>query len=194
MQGIKMTYTQQAEKNRLSLTLRELGINEETAFGYSGASSHQSAKLEKLLMHLVINTPTSQSHLGKKFCDYSKVNSNTTNNFLDQIFKGLKVQNAVYLFTSYTEKTKFKNDLHPVVLARKAELICLRCDNGTKVSLYMAVRNAIAHGNILEHNGFYILYSVSDSRNEFDSNLTFFLRIRKLENIKTFLTVLEQYQ
>lgn len=178
----------------MSLTLRELGINEETAFGYSGASSHQSAKLEKLLMHLVINTPASQSHLGKKFCDYSKLNSNTTNNFLDQIFKGLKVQNAVYLFTSYTEKTKFKNDLHPVVLARKAELICLRCDNGTKVSLYMAVRNAIAHGNILEHNGFYILYSVSDSRNEFDSNLTFFLRIRKLENIKTFLTVLEQYQ
>lgn len=62
-----MTYTQQAEKNRLSLTLRELGINEETAFGYSGASSHQSAKLEKLLMHLVINTPQVRVTLARNF-------------------------------------------------------------------------------------------------------------------------------
>ena len=57
----------------------------------------------------------------------------------------------------------------------------------------MGVRNAIAHGNIIHDGKYYVLYSVSDDKKEFDSEVTFFLRIDKLSKLGVFRRVLESY-
>ena len=182
------TYSEESKINRLFLTLRDLGIDENTVFGLK----HNKYDY-RLLASLVLFTPTNQSHLGVKFASYSKINNNTMNNFLKGVFSGLGVKN-VYLFSSYTEKTKKKNDLRGAILNDKETMICLRCDNGVLNSLFMAIRNSLAHGNIIEEDGFLELYSISDDKKEFDSAITFFLRIKQQSKLRAFFQTLNAYE
>lgn len=183
-----MTYVQESKTNRLSLSLRDLGIDENTSYGLnSNRYDHD------LMMFLVMFTPTKQSHLGKKFAGYSKLNNSTLDRFLKSIFSGLGVK-SVYLFNSFTEKGKKKNDLRNLVLSDKDTMICLRCDNGARDALFMSIRNSIAHGNIIEKDGFLVFYSISDDKNEYDSTVTFFLRIRQTSKLRAFKKALEAYE
>ena len=84
-----MTYVQESKTNRLSLSLRDLGIAENTSYGLnSNRYDHD------LMMSLVMFTPTKQSHLGKKFAGYSKLNNSTLYKFLKTVFSGLGVKSV----------------------------------------------------------------------------------------------------
>lgn len=183
-----MTYVQESKTNRLFLSLRDLGIDENTSYGLNSSRYDHD-----LLMFLVMFTPTKQSHLGKKFAGYSKLNNSTLDSFLKSVFSGLGVK-SVYLFNTFTEKGKMKNDLRNLVLNDKDTMICLRCDNGARDSLFMSIRNSIAHGNIIEKDGFLVFYSISDDKNEYDSTVTFYLRIRQTSKLRAFKKVLEAYE
>ncbi len=183
-----MTYVQESKTNRLSLSLRDLGIDENTSYGLNSNRYDLD-----LLMFLVMFTPTNQSHLGKKFASYSKLNKSTLDRFLKTVFSGLGVK-SVYLFNSFTEKGNKKNDLRNQVLNDKDTMICLRCENGARDSLFMSIRNSIAHGNIIEKDGFLVFYSISDDKNEYDSAVTFFLKIRKTTKLQAFKKALEAYE
>ena len=183
-----MTYAEGAKNNRLFVTLRELGIDESTSYGLFNKEYDL-----KLLTDLVMFTPTNQSHLGDKFNCFTRLNKRNLDKFLSSLFSGLGINDA-YLFESYTEKTKRKKDLRKDVLNNRNSMICLRCESGVRDSLYMSVRNSIAHGNLLERDGFLILYAISDDKEEFDSPITFFMRIKKVSSLKAFTKSLEAYR
>ena len=188
-----MTLCQELVNNRLSLSLRDLGIDEKTEYGLKFTQNDKN-----LFMSLVLYTPTSQSHLGKKFENYSKLNNRTLDRFLNSIFSGLGL-NGIYLFRSFTEKENKKKgnkkkDLRKSVLEDNGAMICLRCDNGARDSLFMSIRNSIAHGNIIEKDGYIIFYSISDDKKEYDSTVTFYLRINKISKLNAFFKVLNLYE
>ena len=185
------TYAKQSEKQYLSITLRELGIDDDAPYGLGNAKNYKD-----LFVELTTFSPTDQSHLGDKFDSYSKLNTRKTNTFLEQVFSGLKVMNHIYLYGTFSVKIEKPNrvDLFQEVSTYKGAMICLRCCNSVKQSLYMSVRNAIAHGNIIYNGYFYILYSVTDDKKEYDSPVTFFLRIKSLGYLRSFTKVLEYYR
>lgn len=182
-----MTYIQESKSNRLYVTLRDFGIDENTQYGLKDKKYDYNA-----IMPLLMFTPTNQSHLGEKFNCYSKLNNKSLDKFLKAIFSGLGV-NSVYLYDSFSEKTKNKKDLKKVVLSDKDTMICLRCGNGTRDSLFMAIRNALAHGNIVEKDGFIVLYSISNDQKEYDSTVSFLLRIKNISKLNAFSKTLKAY-
>ena len=123
-----------------------------------------------MFVQLTIFTPTNQSHLGIKFDDYTKLNTRNTDKFLQQLFSGLGLKN-IYFFDTFETRKTGKIDLYNSVVMDNEAMLCLRCMNGAKKSLYMAVRNAIAHGNIIYDGRYYILYSVSDDKIEYEGRL-----------------------
>ena len=60
------TYTKQAGNQILSVTLRDLGIDESTTYGGTMLKNYN-----KLFVQLTLFIPTNQSHLGIKFDDYT---------------------------------------------------------------------------------------------------------------------------
>ena len=182
------TYAKKARASRLLLSLRELDIDETTH--YSIPNERDAADL---FVQLTVLTPTYQSHLGRKFEAYSKLNNRSTEGFLGALFSGLGINN-IFLYKTFESKTAQTYDLRNDVLSCKETMLCLRCDNGVLKSLYMSIRNAIAHGNIIEREGYIVFYSVSDDKKEYDSNITFFLRIRKQRNLSAFTKVLSLYE
>ena len=182
------TYTKQAGNQILSVTLRDLGIDESTTYGKKKKKNYN-----KLFVQLTLFTPTNQSHLGIKFDDYTKLNTRNTDKFLQQLFSGLGLKN-IYFFDAFETRKTGKIDLYNSVVMDNEAMLCLRCVNGAKKSLYMAVRNAIAHGNIIYDGRYYILYSVSDDKIEYDSAITFYMRIKSLKLLESMNKVLEIYK
>ena len=182
-----LTYVKQMEANCLYVTLHDLGIDDKSTYSINGTSGFHSIATD-----LVSFTPTKQSHLGKKFAEYTRLNNHTTENFLQRLFNGLGISD-VYLFKTYTPKKAKKNDLRAKVTASKGPMIIARCDCGVKESIYMGVRNSVAHGNIVYDGKFFVLYSVDNDKNEYFSEVTFFLKIDKLTKLKAFMKSIEAY-
>jgi hypothetical protein len=183
----RKTYTKQAKENKLDITLKELDIDP------ASYQFDRSRKLDELFCNLTVYTPTMQSHYGEKFSAFPRLTQRELDGFLGRVFSALGVK-KVYLYETYSDRTKNKTDLYDDVVNETGTMLCLRCDSGVKESLYMAVRNAIAHGNIVRRGDYYELYSVSDQTKEYDSNVTFFLRIKKLEKLKALITILDNYR
>ena len=183
-----MTYKQQSLKNVLSISLTELGITDEDIYGFGNEKIDYD-----LLSKIIIFTPTNQSHLGEKFKHYSKLNKFTANDFVKKIYNALGIKN-IYVFENYTTKNKEYNNLFKSVSGENDTFICYRTNNGIYKSLYMGLRNALAHGNIVRKKNMICLYSVSDDKNEYTSPVSFFLRIDKMSKLKAVIKVLEQYR
>ena len=183
-----MTYSEQSKNNKLSITLADLNIDEKSVYDFPRTDA-----LDQLFCTLTTYTPTNQSHYGKKFESYKKLNSKTQEKFIQSVLNGLGIK-KVFLYQSFTDRTKNKNNLYNEVIKETDTLLCLRCDNGVVKSLYMSVRNAIAHGNIVKKDNFYVLYSVSDDKVEYTSNITFLLKITKLTNLKALIKTLNSYE
>ena len=184
----KTTYAQKAKTSRLQLSVRELGIDETAHYSFPNERNTNS-----LFVQLTVLTPTHQSHLGRKIESYSKLNKRTMEKFLSALFSGLGINN-IFLYKTFESKTAQTYDLRNDVLSCNETMLCLRCDNGVLKSLYMSIRNAIAHGNILEKENYIVFYSVSDDKKEYDSNISFFLRIKKFRNLSAFTKVLSLYE
>lgn len=75
-----MTYTQDASKQCLRITLRELGIDEDCTY-----ISPDNRQWSDIVDFLVIHTPTFQSHLGIKFDEYEKLNNHNLDTFIKKI-------------------------------------------------------------------------------------------------------------
>lgn len=183
------SYSELSKECTLSVALYRLGLDENTEY-----KCDISPRLKNDLLSLVIYTPTKQSHYGGNFKSYN-INNHNTNMFLDRIFKGLKTKN-VYLFSTYRSNSDNKKDIYEDVINDKESMICLKCDNGVKESLFAGVRNAIAHGNIVKKDDYYILYSVDvkKDKSEFESNVNFYMKIKNLNRIKSFYKVLNLYK
>ena len=186
--SIRDTYAGQANQNCLFISLSDLGIT---------LSSHYEVKTNNLLngifSDLVVFTPSKQSHLGKKLSEYSRLNSRNTEKFLQDVFSALGIKQNVFLFKTFIPTKRKLNDVFPDVIKSTDQLLILRCDSGVKESLFMAVRNAIAHGNIVYDGKFYTLYSVADDKKEYESEITFLLRIDRLEKLSKLRKTLEAY-
>ena len=181
------SYSKQAQNQYLSVTLRELGIDESATYITSNKTYNS------LFLRLTMYTPTTQSHLGLKFDSYKGLNDRTSRDLVKQIFSGLGVK-SIYLYNSYDSDVATKTNILTRVLADTESMICLKCIQGIRNSLYMAVRNAIAHGNIIRCNGYYILYSVADDKKEYDSAITFILRVKSLKRLEAFTKTLDLYK
>ena len=197
----KKTYTQQAKSNYLTLTLKELGINNHSNY----VKREQIDNLKDLIFDLVTCTPTNQSHVGDKFREYKQLKFKTPDPFLSAIFSKLDIKQAnLFLYKNYSIRTKAKteknekNNLYEKVINCQKEMLCLHCDDcGVISSLYNAIRNALAHGNIVKQKDYTLLYSVNIAKkgdNEYESNITFFMRIKNIEKLMAFQSVLESYR
>ena len=185
---IRKTYAGQADQNCLYVSLSDLGISLNSLYEVK-----QSNQLNGIFADLVVFTPSKQSHLGKKLSEYSKLNSRNTDKFLQDVFNSLGIRKNVFLFKTFNPTKRKLNDVFPDVIKSNDQLLILRCDNGVKESLFMAVRNAIAHGNIVYDGKFYTLYSVVDDKKEYESEVTFLLRIDRLEKLSKLRKTLEAY-
>ena len=182
------TYNKKSSQNVLSISLTDLKISEDDIYGFGNIKTDYA-----LLANIIINTPTNQSHLGVKFDKYTKLNNSTANDFVKKIYNALGVKN-VYVFENYTTKKQELNNLFKSVSEDKNTFICYRTNNGIYKSLYMGLRNALAHGNVVCKNNMICLYSVSDDKNEYTSPVSFFLKIDKIAKIQAVIKVLEQYK
>ena len=182
------SYSKQSKKQFLSISLRDLGIDESAAYGLGNAQKYNT-----LFAQLTTFTPTKQSHLGTKFNVYRKLNNRNVDLFLQRVFSGFGAKN-IYLYEVFDTKVTSKVNLFSSVQSDTGPMVCLRCCNGVRDSLYMSVRNAIAHGNIICDGNYYILYSVSDDSKEYDSPITFFMRIKSLKRLETLEKTLELYK
>ena len=189
----KFTFSKMAENNVALFTLSDLGVS--SSSWYCDLSKPSEKREWNSLLKLIVFTPTNQSHLGEKFDSYKKINTRSSNEFLLKVFSGLGItEKNVFLFNSYTTKNTNKKDIKKDIVESTDAMIALRCDNGVYKSLYAVIRNAIAHGNIIFENGYYILYSVRDDKNEYYSELTFFMRIKSLSKLKALFKVIETYR
>ena len=182
------TYAGQADQNCLHLSLSDLGISLNSLYEIK-----PSDQVKLIFSDLVVFTPSKQSHLGKKLSEYSRLNSRNTDKFLQDIFNGLNIGRNIFLFKTFVPTKRKLNDIFPIVIQSTDQLLILRCDSGVKESLLMAIRNAIAHGNIVYDGKYYTLYSVADDRNEYESEITFLLRIDQLEKLSKLRKTLEAY-
>ena len=184
----RRTFAGQADKNCLHISLTDLGISLNSLYEVK-----LSSQLNDIFTDLVVFTPSKQSHLGKKLSEYSRLNSRNTEKFLQDVFNGLGIRQNVFLFKTYIPTKRKLNDVFPDVIRSTEQLLILRCDSGVKESLFMAVRNSIAHGNIVYDGKFYTLYSVADDKKEYESEITFLLRIDRLEKLEKLRKSLEAY-
>lgn len=148
----KMTFREIAKNNVALLTLLDLGVSSNSQ--YCDLAKPSEKREWNSLFKLIVFTPTNQSHLGEKFDAYEKINNMNLNEFLIKVFSGLGInEKNVFLFNSYTTKDTKKKDIKREIINSTDAMIALRCDNGVRNSLYAAIRNAIAHGNIICENG-----------------------------------------
>lgn len=186
----KMTYRQKSKNNKLLITLRDMGINENAKYVFP-----EEKYMCEILKRLIALTPTKQSHLGIKFNDCKKLNSSNTEKFLKSIFSGLGINDDnIYLFETYTERKRKRENLYNTVKRDTCRMLVLRCDNGVKQSLYSAIRNALSHGNIIKQDENYILYSIKDDKREYDCEISFFLRISNIRKLDSLYKTLDKYK
>ena len=186
----KNTYFKSAGNNKLKITLKALKLNKKYCLNFN-------PKINLILLErLILKSPTSLSNLGKKFDAY-KIRGAATDPFIKELLKELQVDNA-HFFRTFSGK-KAGNDLSRVIKEAKGSCLFLRVDDcGIINSLYASIRNALAHGNILYIDNYYILYSVSNKNgeklSEEEKYLNFFLRIDSLEKLLSYITVLDSHE
>ena len=193
-----ISYRQKALSNCLSLKLNELGIGRDSNY----VKREQIENLKDLIFDLVTCTPTDQSHVGQKFRSFSELNRGAKDVFISSLISKLGInERNVFLYASYSSQTTEKNNLHDNFIKCTDEILCLRCDEGEVVhSLYRSFRNALAHGNILTKDDYFILYSVDSGKDEkikvgeYELPIKFFMRIKNIEKLMAFQEVLESYR
>lgn len=181
-------YVKNSNKCVCSIKLNDLKINNQN-FNFI---SDENIISKETYYDLVLLTPTKQSHLGTKF---SKKILKHLDELVNDLIKELDVKN-VYFFDSFNSKSqrtdlanKIKNDNHTFIV--------LKCSNGLAEALYVSIRNALAHGNILSDNKYYYLYSLStkesDNIPEEERKLVFLLKIRDIKKLIAYIEVFKKY-
>ena len=146
----------------------------------------------ELYRDIVLFSPSRQSNLGEKL---SKRIQKHIDELVQDIEDGLDVKRGYYYF-AYKSQKQNVNDLSADVTQDIGTLICLYCSGSFAESVYASIRNALAHGNIIQAKNYYILYSVSgesDEKDEFTKPLSFFLRIHKLTKLKAYLSAFQKH-
>lgn len=191
---MKETYANIGRNTSLHITPREMGINEHTFF-----SVKEMQKSSQLFSSLVMCTPTDQSHLGDKWDSYTKLNNNTLNEFVQKLIKALDVKDAYFFSVIEPKNSNAVKDAREDVLKSGKTLLCLYIGgSGLKNSLYSSIRNALAHGNIVDNGNSVCLYSLSEKHknygSEFDTPLSFYLRVYSLDKLEAYIATLNEYR
>lgn len=145
---------------------------------------------------IVLYSPTDASHLGKTFEEYGISSSASIKRFVETLLSALKAEH--YFFKTYiSDKADVSCNLEIECLCDDTNRLIANCGNGISEGIYKGIRNALAHGNIVEYNNFYYLYSVSPrKKNSTDEEkpISFLLKIDSLDKLAEFVNVLNSAQ
>ncbi len=185
----QQSFSQISEHNALCLALRDCDF-------FIGRH-YTKAEIDPCIYQKnVLYSPTDASNLGKKFAEYGISSSASKNRFVKTLLSALKVE--YYFFNTYTSnKANVSCNLEIERLYDNTNWLIVNCGSGISESIYKGVRNALAHGNIVEYQKYYFLYSVSSRKQNSTDNSTneekpisFLLKIDSLDKLAEFVNVL----
>ena len=181
----QQSFSQISEHNSLCLALRGC------KFYIDG--EYTEAEIDPCIYQkIVLYSPTDASNLGKKFAEYGISSSASKNRFVKTLLSALEVE--YYFFKTYTSnKANVSCNLEIERLYDNTNWLIVKCGSSISEGIYKGIRNALAHGNIVEYNNFYYLYSVSPrKKNSTDEEnlISFLLKIDSLDKLAEFVNVL----
>ena len=183
------TFVKESKKCVCKLTLNRLGFSNKN---YTFLNDEKAIPYD-VYTNIVLFSPSSQSNLGTKL---SARICKHIDELVIEIKKNLDIKNT-YFFSSYESKDKTKEDLSVKIKKDNKTYLCLYCPGNFTESLYASIRNALAHGNIIKKGNYFYLYSVSSKergeKDDFDKNLTFLLRLCKLNKMDAYITAFNKY-
>lgn len=182
----KENFVKVSKQQVCKLTLREMScIGKQLNFILDTSSI-----LPDTYKDIVLMSPSKESNLGIKIS--SKLEKHI-DEVVTYIMNGLDIQNC-YFFSAYESKSN-KTNLALKIKTDSKNFICLYCPDAFLESLYSSIRNALAHGNIIQKGNHYYLFAVSSKEkcDILDKNITFFLKINKLEKIQTYMDAFKKF-
>lgn len=196
------TYNRISENFMLKISLREMGFNSINIFKEKYYNKISKIDFFNLIFYCPCGDINSSSHYGIKFNE-SKINSRTCDQFFDEIMQSLNI-NSFHFFKVYTSEPnkngiiKERLDLRESLLNQENEYLYLYTgNNNCHIALFLSIRNALAHGNIFDYNGYTYLYSLSSKNtiniDEFDRNINFIIRIKDINKLCNLFKIYSKY-
>jgi len=187
-----MKYNKNEHAINCNISLKSLGLNSKLV--------DDNISINKDVFYkLIFNTPTNANlNYGIKFKSIKSLNGKKSNSFLNEIFDLLSITSENILLFSCFKSKKNRNKItkENIKIDSSNLFVLLKIDNGVKESLYISIRNALAHGNIIKKNKFYYLFSLSNSNNKISDNekkIKFLMKLNNLEQLAIFTNTLEKY-
>lgn len=179
-------YVKASKKQVCKLTLRQMSSMGKPLAFLSNVDSLSS----DVYKDIVLLTPSKESNLGVKFSTKLEKHIDSLVNY---IIDGLDVKDC-YFFSAYESKSP-KNNLAEKIKTDSKSFICLYCPDSFLESLYASIRNALAHGNIIQKGNYYYLFALSSKEKAdiLDRNITFLLKINKLEKLYVYMEAFKKY-
>ena len=185
----------------LCVSLSELGFKKDVFSDFDYRRINKDSFFNLIFCSPVESTDV--SHYGLKFSKITSINRKSRDIFFKEIMDEMEVD-SVNLFNVYHSEPdkngniKERTDLRQKLFHEETSFIYLYTGSSQcEIALFSSIRNALAHGNVFVHNNFLYLYSVSSQNNktvdEFDRQLTFILRLNKLESLDRLWSVLCKY-
>lgn len=184
----KKEYVKNAKKYVCNMKLKDI---ESLKNGYQYLEENNKLS-PQIYQQLVLYSPSKESNLGEKL---SKKIEKHIDELVDEIIKGLDVKNC-YFFDSFSSKNANKTDISPTVKKQTKPFLLMYCPNSFTESLFVSIRNALAHGNIIFKDNYYYLYSVSNKmggNSDLDKSITFLLKLNKINSIESYIKAFEKY-
>lgn len=182
----KKSYVQTAKNQVSSLTLGELPFIGKELEYVSDVDNIPSETYKSI----VLLSPSKESNLGEKL---SKKIEKHIDEVVNEILNGLDVKHC-YFFSSYESKRQ-KINVAESVKSDNDNFMYLYCPDAFLESLYVSIRNALAHGNIIRKNKHFYLFSLSskEKADVYDRKITFLLKINKLEKIQAYMDAFKKF-
>ena len=136
----KDTYAKRAQTCICSLCLRDLDICKNMI----PFITNERDMPAEIYRRLVLYTPSRASNLGEKISERLKKH---LDELVNEIMNGLDLKHC-YVFSAYESEKPDKTDLAKTVASQTEPYILLNCSGGLAESLFAAIRNALAHGNM----------------------------------------------
>ncbi len=195
------TLLEKSDGYKLNINLRDLSFDE-SIFKFSDIDSID----KEIFFNFVFCCPVESedtSHYGIKFSEINSISRNNRDSFFTELLSEMDVKsiNLFKVFDSEPDKNgsiKERIDLKEKIVNEDSSFLYLytgasRCE----ISLFISIRNALAHGNLYKFGDYYYLYSVSSKNakaiSEFDRKINFILRISDIKKLNIAWVVLAKY-
>ena len=195
------TLLKKSDNFRLNVNLQDLHFNRDCFKSFDIESVDRET-----FFNFVFCSPVESidaSHYGVKFSEIKAINKSNHDVFFNEVLKEMNIEsvNLFKVFDSEPDKNgkvKERCNLKENLIKDDTSFLYLytggaRCE----ISLFLSIRNALAHGNIFRYDGYYYLYSVSNKNamtvDEFERKITFLMKIIDISLLKKGWDVLLKY-